>query len=272
MSPGSFSPARRLWRERRRHESRRQFAREARGLLLQIPQGALPVLGSKATDSRRLRLEPYTTQTFEYFFYFPGANKPGAKPFAHYPVNVARGAERRRGESVRRSMSSRGSRSSTRRRGITSRSTAARTRCSRSSSRNNIERLNLERIAWRARKSVDVFPQAHGAAREAAHLQPMPLYRYAASCTTTRPRCASGCGIAMTSSRSAGRTSMRSWCASIPIERRAYEHLEYSPLVNQRAHRVGAEQRIANPVFRAQYQSLLGILAHKPALDAMDET
>ena len=25
-----------------------------------------------------------------------------------------------------------------------------------------------------------------------------------------------------------------------PIERRAYEHLEYSPLVNQRAHRVGA--------------------------------
>ena len=31
-----------------------------------------------------------------------------------------------------------------------------------------------------------------------------------------------------------------------PIERRSYEHLEYSPLVNQRAHRLGAERRIAN--------------------------
>jgi len=34
-------------------------------LLLQIPKGALPVLGSKATDSKTLRLEAYTTKTFE---------------------------------------------------------------------------------------------------------------------------------------------------------------------------------------------------------------
>ncbi|MDD5351375.1 MAG: hypothetical protein PHQ12_14280, partial [Chthoniobacteraceae bacterium] len=54
-------------------------------LLLQIPQGALPVLGSKATESRRARLEPYSTQRFEYYFYFP---EPAAKgtPFAHYPA------------------------------------------------------------------------------------------------------------------------------------------------------------------------------------------
>src|SRR6185295_6605422 len=47
-----------------------------------------------------------------------------------------------------------------------------------------------------------------------------------------------------------------------PIERRAYEHLEYSPLINQRAHRLGAENRIANSVFRGQYEALLRILAH----------
>ncbi len=57
-------------------------------VLLQIPKGALPVLGSKATDSRRLRLEPYTTKTFEYYFYFPAVAANGAK-FPHYPVNVA---------------------------------------------------------------------------------------------------------------------------------------------------------------------------------------
>ena len=53
-------------------------------------RGALPVNGSKATESRRLRVEPYTTQTLEYFFYFPA---PGAGPddrFPHYPVQVAR--------------------------------------------------------------------------------------------------------------------------------------------------------------------------------------
>jgi hypothetical protein len=56
-----------------------------------------------------------------------------------------------------------------------------------------------------------------------------------------------------------------------PIERRSYEHLEYTPLVNQRAHRVGAENRIPNPVLRQQYQRLLDILAHKAALDAVDQ-
>src|SRR6185436_16421183 len=39
-------------------------------VLLQIPQGTLPALGSKLTDSRQVRLEPYTTKTFEYHFYF----------------------------------------------------------------------------------------------------------------------------------------------------------------------------------------------------------
>src|SRR5205814_6952549 len=56
-------------------------------LLLQIPQGALPVLGSKATDSRRLQIEPYSTQMFAYSFYFPEAAE---KPFPHYPVHVAK--------------------------------------------------------------------------------------------------------------------------------------------------------------------------------------
>jgi hypothetical protein len=55
-----------------------------------------------------------------------------------------------------------------------------------------------------------------------------------------------------------------------PIELRSYEHLEYSPLVNQRAHRLGSEWRIANPAVLHQYTQLLTALAHKPQLDAMD--
>ena len=48
-------------------------------VLLQIPQGALSVHASKPTDSLRLRLEPYTTKTFEYYFYFPSVPRASAR-------------------------------------------------------------------------------------------------------------------------------------------------------------------------------------------------
>jgi hypothetical protein len=59
-------------------------------LLLQIPRGAMSVLGSKATDSKHVRLEPFTTQSFEYFFYFPAPNAPPEERFPHYPVVLAK--------------------------------------------------------------------------------------------------------------------------------------------------------------------------------------
>ncbi len=236
-------------------------------LLLQIPQGALPVLKSRATASPRLRLEPYTTQTFEYFFYFPGANKPGAK-FAHYPVQVSR-AEQTVGAAKAFAFN------------VVPRLTqfdkaswdyvsqyGAEAEVFAFLEQNNIERLNLERVAWRARQSVDFFRKLV-ALVEKRHTYSEPIYRY---------------GIVHNDA-----PVLREWLrhrddflaqcgpwldAKLvqidPIERRAYEHLEYSPLVNQRAHQLGAEHKIANPVFRGQYQSLLTTLAHKPALDAMD--
>jgi hypothetical protein len=41
-------------------------------------------------------------------------------------------------------------------------------------------------------------------------------------------------------------------------------------VVNQRTHRLGSEYRIPNNVVLGQYRGMLDILAHKPALDAMD--
>ncbi len=236
-------------------------------LLLQIPQGALPVLKSRATASPRLRLEPYTTQTFEYFFYFPGANKPGAK-FAHYPVQVSRaeqtvGAAKAFAFSVvpRLTQFDKASWDYVSQYGTEAEVFAF-------LEQNNIARLNLERVAWRARQSVDFFRKLVVLV-EQRHSYSEPIYRY---------------GIVHNDA-----PVLREWlrhrddflaqCGPLldaklvqidPIERRAYEHLEYSPLVNQRAHQLGAEHKIANPVFRGQYQSLLTTLAHKPALDAMD--
>ncbi len=54
-------------------------------LLMQIPEGAMPVLGGKYTESSPLDLPAYQTQTREYFFYFPTAGKQ-----THFPVHVTK--------------------------------------------------------------------------------------------------------------------------------------------------------------------------------------
>jgi len=55
-----------------------------------------------------------------------------------------------------------------------------------------------------------------------------------------------------------------------PVERFNYQHLEYAPLVNPRAHTVGAKFTILNACFREQYQRYMKVLSYKPKLDAAD--
>ena len=236
-------------------------------VLLQIPKGALPVLGSKATDSRRLRLEPYTTKTFEYFFYFPAIAKDGAK-FPHYPVNVAvAGASAAAAKAFEFNVVAK----------LTQFDKASWDYVSQYGTdaevfafleQANIESLNLERIAWRCRQSADFFKKLT-ALMHARHAWHNVIYSYALMHNDTaalrewlrhRDDFIAQCGPYLASKL----------LLIDPIERRAYEHLEYSPLVNQRAHRLGSERRIANPAVLGQYQSLLSILAFKAQLDPMD--
>jgi len=236
-------------------------------VLLQIPKGALPVLGSKATDSRRPRLEPYTTKTFEYYFYFPATAKDGAK-FPHYPVNVAvAGTSAAAAKAFEFNVVAK----------LTQFDKASWDYVSQYGTdaevfafigANNIESLNLERIAWRCRKDADFFKKLTGLMQQ-RHVWNDAIYSYAVVHNDTaalrewlkhRDDFLGGCGPFLASKL----------ITIDPIERRSYEHLEYSPLVNQRTHRLGSERRIANPDVLAQYHALLGILAHKPQLDAMD--
>ena len=235
-------------------------------VLLQIPQGALPVMGSKTTDSRRVRLEPYTTKTFEYYFYFPAVGNGGAK-FAHFPVSVAVG----------------GSVAGTAKAfefpvvaKLTQVDKASWDYVSQQASdaetlafiaQNNIETLPLERVAWRC-KNVDFYRQLVAAMNQ-RHVWDHTIATYALVHNDTgmlrewlkhREDFATQCGPYLASKL----------VLLDPIERRSYEHLEYSPLVNQRAHRVGSEWRVANPAVLQEYKALLDVLAHKPQLDAMD--
>ncbi len=236
-------------------------------VLLQIPQGALPVMGSKATQSRYVRLEPYTTKTFEYYFYFPAIpGKAGAK-FSHFPVNVAvantaAAAAKPFEFNVVAKLSQVDKASWDY---VSQYGTDAEVFTF--LEQNNLASLSLPRVAWRCKdaaffKKLVAFLHTH-------HIWDDTIYSYAIVHNDAaalrewlkhHDEFLNQCGPYLSSKL----------ILVDPIERRAYEHLEYSPLVNQRAHKLGAEFRIANPTVLGQYRSLLNILAYKPQLDAMD--
>jgi len=233
-------------------------------VLLQVPQGALPVLGSKATNSKQVRLEPYTTQTFEYHFYFPLVSAKAGLKFAHFPVNVATSTGSAAAKPFEFNVVPK----------LTEVDKASWNYISQNGTdadvftfldQNNLEGLNLERIAWRCRKSSDfykkliAFMNQHHATNDAIF-----SYAFLHNDAATLGQLLKNHG------ESYGPYIASKLLTIDPIELRTYEHLEYSPLVNQRAHRVGSEWRIANPAVLEEYTKLLGILAFKPQLDAMD--
>jgi len=234
-------------------------------VLLQIPQGSLPVLGSQATKSTQIRLEPYTTQTFEYYFYFPTTPaKPGLK-FAHFPVSVATKAGAATAKPFEFNVVSK----------LTEVDKESWEYVSQHGSdtdvftffeQHNLEALDLGRVAWRCHENAS-FYQKLIAYMHAHHLSNDTIFSYsllhndeATLREWLKQHFDNACGPYFSSKL----------LTLDPIERHSYEHLEYLPLVNQRAHRVGDEWRIANTALLEQYSRLLGILAHKPQLDAMD--
>ena len=236
-------------------------------VLTQVPKGALPVAGSRMTHGRPLRLEPYATQQFEYFFYFPASGEDAAQP--HFPAHASvagrpSGSARPQDIKVMRRLSRV--------------DTASWEHVSQQATddevltflgRTNLARLDLEKVAWRSRKSAAFMGRLLALVRE-RHAWSEPNARYAlvhddaavlGEWLRHRDDFIRRCG---------------SWFSNAlvvidPVERRAFEHLEYSPWVNQRFHRFGAERQIPNGVLLDQYRHLLDILAHKPSLDAGDQ-
>lgn len=231
-------------------------------VLLQIPEGAVPVLSGHFTRTRPIDLQPFTTQTFEYHFYFPFEGD-----FAHYPVHVARreqvvaAADPVRLQAVR------------------TLSTIDRTSweyISQDGSEddvidylkaNNLGRVNLERIAWRM-QDASFFRRVIGLLDDRHHYN-NTLWAYG-----IRHNVASAAReflkyqeafIAQTGA------ALDSPLLDIdPVERHAYEHFEYDPLINPRAHQLGRDRRILNDRFHAQYNRFLTVLAYHPELTQED--
>jgi len=122
-------------------------------------------------------MEPYTTKTFEYYFYFPATAKAGAK-FPHYPVNVAvAGTSAAAAKAFEFNVVAK----------LTQFDKASWDYVSQYGTdaetfafigANNIESLNMERIAWRCRQSADFFKKLT-ALMQQRHVWHDVIYSYA---------------------------------------------------------------------------------------------
>ncbi|MEN9733905.1 MAG: hypothetical protein RLZ45_1900, partial [Verrucomicrobiota bacterium] len=234
-------------------------------LLTQIPQGAIPLTGSRGTWSRLARLEPYSTKTFEYQFYFPSPDADRK----HLPAQASV-ADRSAGvaaptvfQVVRRlSVVDKTTWDYVSQQGTDDEVFAY-------LESHNLARIDLERVAWRCRENIGFFRRLTALLVQ-NHVWSEPVFRYALVHNDTSAlrewlRHQDGfiaqCGDAL-----------QSPILDIDsVERRTYEHLEYAPLTNPRSHRVGTERRIDNSAQRAQYQRLLGILSYRKSLEPSDD-
>jgi hypothetical protein len=230
-------------------------------VLLQIPQGAIPVDNGFFTRGQLVDLPAYGTQTIEYTFYFPGVGV-----YEHFPAHVAKDeALIAFTEAFRFKVVEKLSKvDKTNWAWISQNGTAKQVLAF--LRENNVERLPLAEIAWRMKEKA-FFTQAIQLLDQ-RHKYDNTLWSYGLlhdDIATGRTflkhsRFAQQCGMYI-------HTELLDLD---PIERYAYQHMEYAPLVNPRAHPVGKDPTILNHPFRAQYQRTMRVLAYKAKLTPMD--
>ncbi len=231
-------------------------------LLLQIPQGSIPVRNGAVTRGVAVHLPPYGTTSLDYAFYFPA---PGT--FAHYPVHATDGGTLAAFTEPR-----------------TFRVLREPTRIDTASwehvSQNggvaevlafldgaNLQRTDLARIAWRM-ADRGAFDAVLGLLRQ-RHVYSDVLWSYGIrhqDARTTREYLRHRDGFL---------NQCGAWLDSPlvvidPVERETFRHVEFEPLFHSRAHRVGRQYRIANADVARQYLHFLDVLGYRPQLDSDD--
>ncbi len=235
-------------------------SRQRLDLLFQIPRGAIPLLTTRPTQSLPVELEPYHTGTWDFQFYFPA---PGQYP--QYPVHLSRNgktaaftpeatlevvAKPTQGDNASWEYVSQN---------------AAPAEVLAYLGQHNLQALNLDLMAWRL-KDGEFFRGALSLLRARHHFHPL-TWSYALLHNVPE-------GVSdYLQYQETFLDSCGAWLDTAavkidPVERRRYEHLEYSPVINARAHVLGGTRAIMNDKLRAQYQSLLHTLLYRPSLDA----
>ncbi|MBF0224487.1 MAG: hypothetical protein HQK76_03440 [Desulfobacterales bacterium] len=237
-------------------------SRKKLDVLIQIPQGAIPVNKSQYTNSIHINIGSYATKTLEYYFYFPQKGK-----YPHYPVHVSQNENLIAYNEP-----------------FTFNVVEKLSKIDKTSwdyvsqngsdedvieylNQNNINRLNLERIAFRLKnkaffdKITEVLKKRHVYhntvwSYSIYHNNTKEIREYLQNCDSFVNSCGAyiDCKILTID----------------PIIRKSYQHLEYEPLVNARAHKLGKKLEIQNDKFYNQYQQLLKVLSYRPRLNDDD--
>ena len=236
--------------------------RQRLSVLVQAPVGAIPLAGAQFTRAVQVDLEPYRTQTVDYLFYFPG---PGT--FGHFPAHVAR-AEKVVAAAKPAMLEVRERPSQV--------DTASWDYVSQHGTddevigllgRENVHALDLERVAFRMRDR-EFFGRVTALLKERHAYHPV-LWSYgllhdvpsvAKEFLGHHDGLVARCGGPID-------TPLLS---VDPVARHGYEHLEYKPLVNARAHAPGGRRQVVNGPPHEQYHRLLKTLSYRTELTDAD--
>ena len=234
-------------------------SRQKLSVLLQLPLGAIPVLTGQFTKSIPLDLEPYRTQTIDYFFYFPGPGK-----FTHFPVHIAKN-EQYVASAPATSFN------------VVAKATQIDTTSWDYVSqhgtndevlaflnRENVRALNLDKIAFRVKERP--FFEAVTRLLQDRHLYHSTIWSYGimhADVPTARQFLLHADNLVA----ECGGPINTPLLTVDPVARTQYEHLEYKPLVNARAHALGNRRQIVNDAVLHQYHSFMKTLTYSKELD-----
>jgi hypothetical protein len=236
--------------------------RQRLSVLVQLPTGAIPVSNGQNTKTVQVDLEPYRTQTVDYQFYFPRAGR-----FTHFPAHVAKServvavAPTAQIEVLDKPRSiDTGSWDYISQFGTDDEVFAV-------MNRENCSALNLDKIAFRMRERA--FFEKATALLKSRHVFNPTLWSYGMFHNVPAlakeflahhdPLVAQVGGPIDTPLLTVDQ-----------VERFAYEHLEYKPLVNARTHALGHRRQIVNAAFNEQYHRLLKTLTYRTQLNDAD--
>ena len=226
--------------------------------MIQIPQGSIACNGSQATRTIKYDLAGFSTQTFNYSFYFPTTGD-----FSHYPAHVsAAGKALAVADGIEFEVVAEKADVDESSWNFVSQNSEA-DQVIEFLNRENVQRLDLNKIAFRM-VDEEFFKQTIATLRKRFVYNSI-LWSYSIKHNdaetireflTYSNKVTANLGVVFDSEL----------VTIDPVQRRWYQHREYWPLVNARAHQLGAERRILNPNFSEQYRKLLFTLAYQPNL------
>ncbi|VAX41456.1 hypothetical protein MNBD_PLANCTO02-681, partial [hydrothermal vent metagenome] len=232
--------------------------RQKLNVLVQIPKFAIPVSGGEGTKTHHIDLKPYSTKKIEYYFYFPIA---GDAP--QFPVHIAKNEKLIASATpVTLHVVKKPSKIDT----------GSWDYISQQGSLNdvltyidqhNIENINLAGIAWRMQDKATYNTIVNRLAPR--HVYNQTLWSFSLKHNDVK----SAREFLQHSNQIVNECGgwINSPLLTIDLtERKVLEHFEYKPLVNARAHTLGARRKIVNDRFVLQYHHLLNDFAYRRTL------